>query len=148
MTVRETDHMVTRECFEGKWDALWRGSYTDRAEGRFEIEIERLGKGPQVTVELTDRDIKALRDAFGPGFDEEAGTSVILGDALKMGDELAKGRYEYSDMVATRASAWVPIVLQAIGKDVRLAISDADWTACRERLGIGRALDGESEEGE
>lgn len=142
MTVRTDRSFVTDDNFEGQWDALWQGWYTNSDEGRFVIRIQRLGHGPHVTVELSRGDIEALRDKFGPGFDVDEGASVILGGVLTIDGRMSQ------DMVATRESAFQPVLLQAIGEDVRLRVKDVEWAACRERLGIGRAFEGESEEGE
>ena len=145
MTVRPGNNLVTIENFESKWDALWSGWYTDKQRGEFRIKIERLGQGPHVTVELSDRDIAALRDKFGPAFDAEERAVVVLGGVLEINDFVA-GREHCMDMVATREGLSAAIFLQAIGDTVRLSIRDSDWAACRKRLGIGRSLVGESED--
>ena len=147
MTIKAERSFVTIENFESRWDALWRGWYTNQQKGEFRIRIERLGQGPHATVEVSDRDIAALREKFGPAFDPEERAAVVLNAALEINDP-AKGRVYSYDMVATRENRSAAIFLQAIGESVRLSIRDKDWTACRERLGIGHALEGESEEGE
>ena len=144
MTVKTSTNMVTRQVFDGRWDALWSGWYTNQDRGEFTIQIERLARGPHVTVTLKAMDIQALRDRFGPG--EEEGAVVVLGGVLEIDGREKTDGYDRFDMAAIRRPLGPgALVLQAIGEDVWLEISDADWVACRQRLGIGQSLEGADE---